>query len=129
MDSKRSRRAFIASGFGAIAWAAKPGLGAPSDLTALTLRQASEMLRRKAVSPLELTQACLQKIERLNPAVNAFITVAGEAALATAREREVEAQKAKWRGPLHGIPIALKDNIDTAGMRTTGASELFKDRV
>jgi aspartyl-tRNA(Asn)/glutamyl-tRNA(Gln) amidotransferase subunit A len=129
MDSKRSRRTFLTTGVGAVAWAAKPTLGAPQDLTALTLRQASQMLRRKAVSPVELTQACLQRIERYNPVVNAFITVAGESALAAAREREDEAQQAKWRGPLHGIPIALKDNIDTAGIRTTGASELFKDRI
>ncbi len=87
------------------------------------------MLRRKAVSPLELTQACFERIERYNPAVNAFITITKESALATAREREAEARQGKWRGPLHGIPIALKDNIDTAGIRTTGASELFKDRV
>src|SRR5215472_16216719 len=113
MDSKRSRRTFLTTGVGAVAWAAKPTLGAPQDLTALTLRQASQLLRRKAVSPVELTQACLQRIERHNPVLNAFITVARESALAAAREREDEAQRAKWRGPLHGIPIALKDNIDT----------------
>ena len=129
MDSKHSRRAFMATGIGAAAWASRAAVGAPQDLTALTLRQASQMLRSKAVSPVELAQACLQRIDRYNPAVNAFITVTGESALATAREREAEAQRGKWRGPLHGIPIALKDNIDTAGIRTTGASELFKDRV
>ena len=129
MDSKRSRRAFMASGVGVAAWAAPPIWGAPQDLTALTLRQASQILRSKTVSPVELTQACLRQIERYNPAVNAFITIAGESALATAREREAEVRQGKWRGPLHGIPIALKDNIDTVGIRTTGASELFKDRV
>jgi aspartyl-tRNA(Asn)/glutamyl-tRNA(Gln) amidotransferase subunit A len=87
------------------------------------------MLRSRAVSPVELTQACLQRIERYNPALNAFITITAESALATAREMESEAQRGRWRGPLHGIPIALKDNIDTAGIRTTGASELFKERV
>jgi aspartyl-tRNA(Asn)/glutamyl-tRNA(Gln) amidotransferase subunit A len=128
MNFKHSRRSFMA-GAGAVAWAAKPLLGTPQDLAALTLRQASQMLRRKAVSPVELTQACLRRIERYNPAVNAFISVIEDLALAAAREREAEAQKGKWRGPLHGIPIALKDNIDTAGIRTTGASELFKERV
>ena len=87
------------------------------------------MLRGKMVSPVELTQACLQRIERYNPVVNAFITVTGESALGRAREMEAEFHRGKWRGPLHGIPIALKDNIDTAGIRTTGASGLFKDRV
>jgi aspartyl-tRNA(Asn)/glutamyl-tRNA(Gln) amidotransferase subunit A len=124
-----SRRNFLAAGIGAAAWAVNPAFAAPQDLTALTLKQASEMLRSKAASPVELTQACLKRIETYNPAVNAFITVTGESALATAREMEAEAQRGKWRGPLHGIPIALKDNIDTAGVRTTGASELFKDRV
>ena len=87
------------------------------------------MVRRKTASPVELTQACLKRIEQYNPSVNAFITVTGDQALAAARELADEQSKGKWRGPLHGIPIALKDNIDTKGVRTTGASELFKDRV
>src|SRR5207237_7838948 len=78
---------------------------------------------------VDLTRACLQRIERTQATLNAFITVTGEQALATARQMEAEQQQGKWRGPLHGIPIALKDNIDTAGIRTTAASELFKDRV
>ena len=119
-----SRRAFLAASAGAAGWAADS-----QDLTAWTLKKTSEMLRRKAVSAVDLTQACLKRIEKYNPAVNAFITVSGESALTTARDREAEAQRGKWRGPLHGIPIALKDNIDTAGVRTTGASELFKDRM
>lgn len=129
MDSKHSRRTFVATGIGAASWASQAAFGAPQDLTALTLRQASQMVQSKKVSPVELTRACLSRIERLNPAVNAFITVTAESALATAREMESEVHRGKWRGPLHGIPIALKDNIDTAGIRTTGASELFKDRV
>jgi aspartyl-tRNA(Asn)/glutamyl-tRNA(Gln) amidotransferase subunit A len=95
----------------------------------LTLKKASELLRSKGTSPVDLTQACLKRIEKYNPAVNAFITVTAESALATAREMEAEARRGKWRGPLHGIPITIKDNIDTAGVRTTGASELFKDRI
>src|SRR5215471_18553881 len=129
MDQFGSRRAFLATGIGAAAWTLAPAFGETQDLTALTLRKASELLRSKAASPVELTQACLRRIEKCNPAVNAFITVTGESALATAREMEAEQRRGKWRGPLHGIPIALKDNIDTAGVRTTGASELFKDRV
>ena len=125
----QSRREFLAASIGAAAWAAAPTFAEAQDLTALTLKKASELLRSKAASPVELTQACLKRIEKLNPSVNAFITVTGDSALATAREMEVEQRRGKWRGPLHGIPIALKDNIDTAGVRTTGASELFKDRV
>ena len=61
--------------------------------------------------------------------INALITITPEQALAAAREIEAEQRAGKWRGPLHGIPIALKDNIDTAGIRTTAASGVFKDRV
>src|SRR5205814_1922306 len=75
------------------------------------------------------TQACLARIERLNPALNAFITVTGEQALREAREAEAEIQKGKWRGPLHGVPLALKDLFDTAGGRTTAGGGVFKDRV
>lgn len=104
--------------------------GAPlADSTWLSLQEAGAMVHRKAVSPVELTQACLARIERLNPVLNAFITVTSEQALQQAREAEFEIHKGKWRGPLHGVPVALKDNIDTAGVRTTAASELFKDRV
>jgi len=129
MSPSDSRRSFLAAGVGAAAWAVTPALSQSQDLTGLTLKKASELLRSKGTSPVELTEACLKRIERLNPAVNAFITVTRESALATAREMEAEARRGKWRGSLHGIPIAIKDNIDTAGVRTTGASELFKDRI
>ena len=100
-----------------------------TDLTTLSVGEAADLVRRKAISPVELTRACLQQIERLNPVLNAFITVTAEEALAEAREAEAEVRRGRWRGPLHGIPIGLKDNIDTAGVRTTLASAVFKDRV
>ncbi len=103
---------------------------APSgDLTRLTLLQAMTMLRLKAVSPVELAQAFIARIERLNPALNAFVTVSAEQALQQAREAEAQIQQGHWRGPLHGMPLALKDLIDTAGIRTTAASAVFKDRI
>jgi aspartyl-tRNA(Asn)/glutamyl-tRNA(Gln) amidotransferase subunit A len=101
----------------------------PTDLARLTLAQASELLRRKALSPVELVQAFIARIEKLNPALNAFITVTAEQALQQAREAEGEIQRGSWRGPLHGMPLALKDLIDTAGVRTTAASAVFKDRI
>jgi aspartyl-tRNA(Asn)/glutamyl-tRNA(Gln) amidotransferase subunit A len=100
-----------------------------TDHTKLSIREAGDLVRRKLVSPVELTRACLQRIERLNPALNAFITVTAEQAMAQAREAEAEVRRGKWRGPLHGIPVGLKDNIDTAGIRTTLASAVFKDRI
>jgi len=86
-------------------------------------------LQQREFSPVEITRACLDRIEKLNPAFNAFITVMADSALAEARVAETEIQRGEWRGPLHGIPIALKDLIDTAGVRTTSASALHKDRV
>jgi aspartyl-tRNA(Asn)/glutamyl-tRNA(Gln) amidotransferase subunit A len=127
---RHDRRSFLAAGFAAAAGLVlKPCLGGSQDLASLTLKQASELLRSRAASPVDLTQACLRRIDSDNSALNAFITVTGEQALAVAREMEAEQLRGIWRGPLHGIPIALKDNIDTAGIRTTAASELFKDRV
>jgi aspartyl-tRNA(Asn)/glutamyl-tRNA(Gln) amidotransferase subunit A len=94
-----------------------------------TILELAPRLRRKEVSPLELTRGCLERIEKLNPALNAFITATAESALAEARAAEQEIARGEWRGPLHGIPVALKDLIDTAGVRTTAASALCKDRV
>ena len=99
------------------------------DRTGLTLSEASQLVRSKKVSPVELTHECLSRIERLNPKLNAFITVTADSAVAEARQAEAEVQHDRWRGPLHGIPIALKDMVDTAGVHTTAASGVFKDRV
>ena len=95
----------------------------------LSIAEASELLRRKEISPVDLTRACLARIEQLNPIVNAFITVMHDSALAQAREAEVEIRAGRWRGPLHGIPVGLKDLIDTAGTRTTCGSALFAERI
>jgi aspartyl-tRNA(Asn)/glutamyl-tRNA(Gln) amidotransferase subunit A len=94
-----------------------------------TIVELGPRLRRREVSPVELTRACLDRIEKLNPALNAFITVTAESALAEARTAEIEISRGEWRGPLHGIPVAVKDLIDTAGTRTTAASALFEHRV
>src|SRR5579863_7748972 len=98
-------------------------------LNVSSLSDASQLVRQKLVSPVELTGDCLRQIERLNPKLNAFITITADTALAEARAAEAEIQGGHWRGPLHGIPIALKDIVDTAGVRTTAASALFKDRI
>ena len=95
----------------------------------ISIAEASDLLRRKKISPVELTTSCLARIEQFNPTINAFITVMHESALAQAREAEDEIAAGNWRGPLHGIPIGLKDLIDTAGVKTTCASALFADRV
>ena len=95
----------------------------------LSIAEVSGLLRRKEISPVDLTNACLARIEQLNPSLNAFITVMHDSALAQAREAQAEIQSGNWRGPLHGVPIGLKDLIDTAGTKTTCGSELFAERV
>jgi aspartyl-tRNA(Asn)/glutamyl-tRNA(Gln) amidotransferase subunit A len=125
MMLEMNRRGFLAAGLGAAEFA----LGETPDLAGMTLRKASDSIRTRAVSSVELTRACLSRIEKLQPLLNAFITINAEQALADAQLLDGELQRRKWRGPFHGVPIALKDNIDTAGVRTTAASELFKDRV
>lgn len=98
-------------------------------LTALSLLEAADEVRARRVSPVELTRACLDRIERLNPRLNAFITVTADAALEAAANAEREIGDGDWRGPLHGIPIALKDLYDTAGVLTTAGSGLYAERV
>jgi aspartyl-tRNA(Asn)/glutamyl-tRNA(Gln) amidotransferase subunit A len=136
-----SRRTFVKN-LSATAVTLMSGLGNPrpmegqaasaapaSDATWLSLTEAARLVRDKKISSVELTQGCLKRIERLNPKLNAFITVTTDAALEQARAAESEIQRGHWRGPLHGVPIALKDLFDTAGVKTTAASGLFKDRV
>lgn len=94
-----------------------------------SITEISEQLRKRELSPVELTKDCLKRIEEFNPMLNAFVTVMSESALKEAREAEKEIGAGRWRGPLHGVPIGLKDIIDTAGVRTTASSELFKDRI
>jgi aspartyl-tRNA(Asn)/glutamyl-tRNA(Gln) amidotransferase subunit A len=98
------------------------------ELAFLSAARAATLVRSKEVSPVELAQACLGRIEALNPTLNAFISVTAAAALEQAKAAEAEVRRGEWRGPLHGIPIALKDMIDTAGAPTTAASALYKDR-
>ncbi len=89
----------------------------------------SEQIRRGQVSPVALTDHCLRRIEALNPRLNAFITVTAALAREQARQAESEIRAGRWRGPLHGLPVAIKDFYDTAGIRTTAAFEHFKNRV
>src|SRR5215469_14109875 len=94
-----------------------------------SLAAASEQIRQRNISPVDLAHECLQAIEQHNPSLNAFITVTAHTALDEAKLAEAEIGSGRWRGPLHGIPIGLKDLIDTAGVRTTAASAIFLDRV
>lgn len=117
-----TRRTFLAASLGAAA-VRIASTDTPNDLAALTLAQASIQIHAKKVSPVELTQACLARIEAFNPKIDAWITIMREQSLAAARALEKEQMAGNFRGPLHGIPIGLKDNIETAGVRTTAGSK------
>ena len=106
-----------------------PAESEQSEVQRLSLAQASELVREKKLSPVELTQACLAWIEAFNPELNAFVTVTAEMALAQAGVAAAEIQRGNWRGPLHGIPLSFKDLIDVAGVPTTAASKVFENRV
>lgn len=93
------------------------------------LASISQRVHSQEVSPVEIVHGCLERIEQLNPKLNAFITVLADQALEQAAIAEQELKAGKWRSPLHGIPVAIKDFYDTAGIRTTAAEEHLKDRV
>ena len=95
----------------------------------LTIREVGETLRRREVSPVELTRAILDRTERLDGPLNAFITITREQALAQARSAEKAILAGHHLGPLHGIPISLKDLYQTVGVKTTGGSKILADWV
>lgn len=99
------------------------------DLTELTLYEAADLIARREITPVELTQAHLTRIEQVEPKLNSFITLTAEAALQSARQAEETLRRGGYHGLLHGIPIALKDLFETQGVRTTAGSKIFADLV
>ena len=99
------------------------------ELVYLTLREAADRVRQRQVSPVELLDALLARTQALEPQINAYITPMFDQARAAAREAEREITAGQYRGPLHGIPIALKDNFWTRGVRTTAGSKFLADFV
>ena len=125
-----TRRDFLTtSATAAVCLATRPAFAQATEPTELTIAEAQRLVRRRDLSPLELVEAYVTRIRRLDDRLNAFVTVTEERAVERARALEAELAAGRWRGPLHGIPIALKDNIDTAGVLTTAASAVFADRV
>ena len=122
-----SRRDFLAASAGTVA-ARFAFAQTRSDLCSLTLQEASAGIRSKKFSPVDLTEACLASIQTWNPKINAWITVMKEKALAQAKSLAEEQTAGRLRSPLHGIPIGLKDSIDTVGVRTTAASAVYEYR-
>jgi aspartyl-tRNA(Asn)/glutamyl-tRNA(Gln) amidotransferase subunit A len=106
-----------------------------NDVAFASIEEIGRLFRKRELSPVELTKLMLARIERLNPKLNAYLTVTDELALAQAKKAESElfaprrGKAFRDRGPLHGIPISLKDNIYTAGIRTTAGSKILDDFV
>jgi len=99
------------------------------EITGLGIEEAAALIRSRQLSPLELTEACLSRIEAVEPRLNAFITVTADLAREQAHEAERELAGGRYRGPLHGIPMAVKDLFATRGVRTTAGSRILKDWV
>lgn len=99
------------------------------ELKKLTLAAAAGAVRRKEISPVELTRAILERISRLNERMRAFITITSDHAMKRAHAAEAALVGRGPLGPLHGVPIAVKDLFDTKGIRTTAGSKVFADRV
>ncbi|HVJ31464.1 MAG TPA: amidase [Gammaproteobacteria bacterium] len=128
-----TRRSLMA---GAAATAALAATGADAqrrsgndELTRLSIAEAGRRIAARDLSPVELTRAYLERIESVDPRINSYITVTADRALEQARALEAELGRGQNRGPLHGIPLGLKDNIDTSGILTTAASAVYADRV
>jgi len=104
-------------------------MSAPKVLHELSIAEAGRRLRAGTLSPVALTQHCLARIAALDPRLNAFVLVTKERALADADRADRELKAGVDRGPMHGIPYALKDIYATAGIRTTCHSKLLLDNV
>jgi len=106
-----------------------------TDLAFASIEEVARLYRQRKLSPVELTKLMLARIEQLNPKINAYISVTAELAIAQAKKTESELfgprrrKGRRDRGPLHGIPMSLKDNIYTKGIRTTAGSKILKDFI
>src|ERR1043166_8516311 len=101
----------------------------PDEVTTLSLTEAAARIQARQNTSVELTLACLEQIRRRDSEINSFITLAADSALAQARSLDAESVAGESRGPLHGIPLALKDLLDVEGVRTTAGSALLADNV
>jgi aspartyl-tRNA(Asn)/glutamyl-tRNA(Gln) amidotransferase subunit A len=95
----------------------------------LTIGEASRLIRGRRLSPVELTRAVLERVEKVDGTLQTYITLLRDSAMAEAKAAEAEIRRGSYRGPLHGIPIALKDNYDTKGVRTTAGAPLLRQNV
>ena len=101
----------------------------PEELHFLTVAEAGRRIREGSLSPGTYVEALIERVRRLDPMLRSTITLASESALAAAQVAESELERGAWKGPLHGIPIGIKDCISTAGLRTTANSRLCSDWI
>ncbi|MCI0859634.1 MAG: aspartyl/glutamyl-tRNA amidotransferase subunit A [Chloroflexi bacterium] len=102
---------------------------ADSDLCQLTISELAPKIKAREISPVELTEAALARADRLQPTLNSFITILHDQARSQAKEQEEALMRGEYRGPLHGIPVGIKDNIAIAGIRCTVGSKVLADHV
>src|SRR5258705_10328924 len=95
----------------------------------LSIAEAAEQIRTHQLSPVDLVRSCLTRIDQLEPQLQAWVTVDRDGALTAAQQCEEEIQRGQYRGPLHGIPVALKDIFYTKGLKTTAASPIYENFV
>ena len=100
-----------------------------SEVINLTIAELAPKIEAREISPVEVTEAALAQADRLQPKLNSFITILHEAARSQAKELESALMRGEYKGPLHGIPIGIKDNLATAGIRTTVGSKVLADHV
>src|SRR5476651_2804908 len=100
-----------------------------TDLHWLSVAKMAEAIAVKELSPVELMQVLLARVEKLDPRLNAFIKIDGDQALAAAQAAETEIMDGRSRGPLHGVPVGIKDIIDVAGLPTTCHSKILVDNI
>ena len=99
------------------------------DIAFLSATELGYAIQSKQISPVEAVEAYPERIERIDPNVNSYITVCADQARQEALQSEAEVRRGEYRGPLHGIPIGIKDQIYTKGVRTTDASKIRSDFV
>jgi aspartyl-tRNA(Asn)/glutamyl-tRNA(Gln) amidotransferase subunit A len=95
----------------------------------LTIKDLSKLISTKEISPVDLVETALERIAKLNPTLNAFITVLEDSARQDAKNAELQIKEGKYRGPLHGIPISLKDLIYVKGVKSTSGSKILSNFI
>ena len=100
-----------------------------TDLCFLTIAEAGKLLKTKKLSPVDLTRAFLDRIAKVDPKIDSYLLVTEELAMKQAKQAESDIMTGKYKGPMHGIPYALKDNIETKGIRTTAHSRILIDYI